>query len=156
MVAPPEVEDLGSGDEEEAEGLVRTPRLKRSAPAETSKATPHAPKKKHVKFTGEAGGAHAPDYVEVTYTPSAAAEAVRTFDLEPVPAPVYAQETELEAAKRKAVEALKAARARKLARGSDDDAAGLDKLRSKPKKFMLRALLSSPKKTSAGKYVTPL
>ena len=69
------------------------------------------------------------------------------------PAHAPAQEAELEDAQCKAAKALKAARARKLAGASDD--MGLDKLKSKPKKVMLSELLSSPKKTSAGKLVVP-
>ena len=66
---------------------------------------------------------------------------------------VPAQEAEIEAAKRKAAETLKAARDRKLARADDVD---LDLFKSKPKKAKLSEFLSTDKKTSAGKLVAPL
>ena len=166
------MEDLESDEEvEEVEGLLKTPRKKRPS-AGTPESTPSAPKKKRVKFSK---GVADSTYVEVSDFPPASAQG-DVADIPPaaaqggaddippataqgagselgsIPAPVHAQDIELEAAKRKAAEVLRASLARKFARGEDLETLGLSDLKSKPKKVMLTDYLSSPKKTSAGKY----
>ena len=78
------MEDLGSDDEEEteeeAEGLVKTPRKRRSPPVETPESTPPAPQKKRVKFPEGVGGV---DYVEVTHFSPADAQGVSIDDIPP-------------------------------------------------------------------------
>ena len=64
---------------------------------------------------------------------------------------------ELEKAKRKAAMVLQASQARKRARSEDEETAGLDQIKSKPKKkYTLTHFLSSPRKTSAGKHAVLL